>query len=183
MTANHCHRRKGQCFLGAQNHPVWTDAGAARASSARLPRGGGWRHASARYSRPLGVTSGSCRTGRGTGRPGPCLFLDYLIAEPLTVHLLYRAGALIQIPRPTRLPIHKLIVSERCRGSDAIQRAQKDRSLVAFMIRVLAEEDPHALPRRTLALWQKSRPGSVQSRLRNCVCARRRNSFSLIARQ
>lgn len=72
-------------------------------------------------------------------------FLNYLIAEPLTVPLLYRSGALIQIPRPERFAIHRLIVSERRRGFDAVQKAQKDRSQAAFLIRVLAEEDPHAL--------------------------------------
>ena len=74
-------------------------------------------------------------------------FLKYLIAKPLTVPLLYRAGALIQIqiPRPERFAIHKLIVSERRRETDAIQKAQKDRSQAAFLIHVLAEEHPHAL--------------------------------------
>ena len=72
-------------------------------------------------------------------------FLNYLIAEPLTVPLLYRSGALIQVPRPERFAIHKLIVSERRRGFDALQKAQKDRSQAAFLIRVLSEEDPHAL--------------------------------------
>ena len=72
-------------------------------------------------------------------------FLNYLIAEPLTVPLLYRSGALIQVPRPERFAIHKLIVSERRRGFDAVQKAQKDRSQAAFLIRVLSEEDPHAL--------------------------------------
>lgn len=72
-------------------------------------------------------------------------FLNYLIAEPLTVPLLYRSGALIQVPRPERFAIHKLIVSERRLGFDAVQKAQKDRSQAAFLIRVLAKEDPHAL--------------------------------------
>lgn len=74
----------------------------------------------------------------------PLHFLNYLIAEPLTVPLLYRDGALIQIPRPERYAIHKLIVSERRRGDDAI-KARKDRAQAAFLIRVLAEEDPIAL--------------------------------------
>ena len=72
-------------------------------------------------------------------------FLNYLIAEPLTVPLLYRSGALIQVPRPERFAIHKLIVSDRRRGFDAVQKAQKDRSQAAFLIRMLSEEDPHAL--------------------------------------
>jgi len=62
-------------------------------------------------------------------------FLNYLIADPLTVPLLYREGALIQ----------KLIVSERRRETGDAQKARKDRAQAAFLIRVLAEEDPYAL--------------------------------------
>lgn len=72
-------------------------------------------------------------------------FLNYLIAEPLTVPLLYRDGALIQIPRPERYAIHKLIVSERRRRGDDGLKARKDRAQAVFLMRVLAEEDPHAL--------------------------------------
>ena len=59
--------------------------------------------------------------------------------------LLYRSGALVQVSRPERFAIHKLIVSDRRRGFGAVQKAQKDRSQAAFLIRVLSEEDPHAL--------------------------------------
>jgi hypothetical protein len=72
-------------------------------------------------------------------------FLNYLIAEPLTVPLLYRDGALIQVPRPERYAIHKLIVSERRRDAGNAQKARKDRAQAAFLIRVLAEEDPYVL--------------------------------------
>ncbi len=72
-------------------------------------------------------------------------FLNYLIADPLTVALPYRDGALIQIPRPERYAFHKLIVSERRRERGDAQKARKDRAQVAFLIRVLAEEDPYAL--------------------------------------
>jgi hypothetical protein len=72
-------------------------------------------------------------------------FLNYLIAEPLTVPLLYRDGALIQIPRPERYAIHKLIVSERRRKGDDGLKARKDRAQAAFLINVLSEEDPYAL--------------------------------------
>jgi hypothetical protein len=72
-------------------------------------------------------------------------FLNYLIAEPLTVPLLYRDGALIQVPRPERYAIHKLIVSERRRDTGNAQKARKDRAQAAFLIRVLAEEDPYVL--------------------------------------
>lgn len=72
-------------------------------------------------------------------------FLNYLIADPLTVPLLYRDGALIQIPRAERYAVHKLIVSERRRRDDGAAKARKDRAQAAFLIRVLAEEDPFAL--------------------------------------
>lgn len=80
-------------------------------------------------------------------------FLNYLIAEPLTVPLLYRDGALIQVPRPERYAVHKLIVSERRRESHERLKARKDRAQAAFLIRVLAQEDPHALS----DAWQAAR--------------------------
>lgn len=69
-------------------------------------------------------------------------FLNYLIAEPISVPLLYRSGALIQVPRPERFAIHKLIVADRRReGPDAL-KSRKDRAQAAFLIAVLAEERP-----------------------------------------
>lgn len=44
-------------------------------------------------------------------------FLNYLIAEPIHAAVPYRYGVLVQIPRPERFCIHKLIVSERRRGA------------------------------------------------------------------
>ena len=35
-------------------------------------------------------------------------------------------------------------MSELRRGFEAVQKAEKDRSQAAFLIRVLSEEDPHA---------------------------------------
>ncbi|PVH27390.1 GSU2403 family nucleotidyltransferase fold protein [Pararhodobacter oceanensis] len=80
-------------------------------------------------------------------------FLNYLIAEPLTVPLLYREGALIQIPRAERYAIHKLIVSVRRRGGDDALKAHKDRAQAAFLIAVLKDEDPYAL----LDAWETAR--------------------------
>lgn len=71
--------------------------------------------------------------------------LNYLIAQPLKVAVIYRQGALVQVPRPERYAVHKLIVADRRRdGSDAM-KARKDRAQAAFLIDVLAEEDPDAL--------------------------------------
>lgn len=80
-------------------------------------------------------------------------FLNYLIAKPVTIPLLYREGVLIQIPRPERYAVHKLIVAERRRGGDEALKARKDRAQAAFLIRVLAEEDPLVLSEA----WQTAR--------------------------
>lgn len=72
-------------------------------------------------------------------------FLNYLIAEPVAAPLLYRSGVLVQIPRPERYAIHKLIVADRRRdGPDAL-KARKDRAQAAFLVGVLAEERPEDL--------------------------------------
>lgn len=72
-------------------------------------------------------------------------YLNYLIAEPIQVPLLYRAGFLIQVPRPERYAIHKLIVADRRRdGPDAL-KARKDRAQAEFLISVLSRERPNDL--------------------------------------
>ena len=45
------------------------------------------------------------------------------------------SGALIQIPRPERYAIHKLIVSERRRAGDAAEKARKEEIQGVFLIR------------------------------------------------
>lgn len=72
-------------------------------------------------------------------------FLNYLIAEPIQAPALYRNGILVQIPRPERYAIHKLIVAEQRRDGSASQKARKDRIQADFLIRVLAEERPEDL--------------------------------------
>lgn len=72
-------------------------------------------------------------------------FLNYLIAEPLQAPLLYRSGGLVQIPRPERFAIHKLIVADRRRGGPDALKARKDRAQAAFLIDVLDEERPDDL--------------------------------------
>lgn len=80
-------------------------------------------------------------------------FLNYLIAGPIPVPLLYREGALIRVPRPERFALHKLIVSERRRGADGAGKARKDRAQAAFLVAALAQEDPDALA----GAWQAAR--------------------------
>lgn len=62
--------------------------------------------------------------------------LNYLIAEPIPAAVTYRRGVLVQVPRPERFAIHRLIVSDRRReGPDAIKSrkdgARADASVVA----------------------------------------------------
>jgi hypothetical protein len=67
-------------------------------------------------------------------------FLNYLIAEPIQVPFLYRSGVLVQVPRPERFAVHKLIVADRRRDGPDELKSRKDRAQAAFLIGVLSEE-------------------------------------------
>ncbi|MEO9780415.1 MAG: GSU2403 family nucleotidyltransferase fold protein [Sedimentitalea sp.] len=71
--------------------------------------------------------------------------LNYLIAEPVKAVVVYRGGALVQVPRPERFAIHKLIVADRRRGGADSLKAEKDRLQAAFLIGILAEDRPDEL--------------------------------------
>ena len=71
-------------------------------------------------------------------------YLNYLIAAPIKAVALYRAGVLLQIPRPECYAVHKLIVADRRQGTDRL-KAVKDRGQAAFLIGVLAEDRPEDL--------------------------------------
>lgn len=71
--------------------------------------------------------------------------LNYLLAEPILAAVTYRDGVLIQIPRPERFAIHKLIVADRrLDGPDSL-KALKDRLQAEFLITVLALDRPDDL--------------------------------------
>lgn len=70
--------------------------------------------------------------------------LNYLIADPIPAAVLYRDGILIQVPRPERFAVHKLIVADRRHGTSAM-KARKDRRQAEFLIEVLAEDRPDDL--------------------------------------
>lgn len=72
-------------------------------------------------------------------------FLNYLIADPIPAAALYRSGVLIQIPRPERYAIHKLIVANRRQGGPDAIKSRKDRLQATFLIRVLAQDRPDDL--------------------------------------
>ncbi len=72
-------------------------------------------------------------------------YLNYLIAEPIPGLALYRSGVLVQIPRPERFAIHKLIVADRRQGGPDQSKSRKDRAQAAFLIRILADDRPDDL--------------------------------------
>jgi len=71
-------------------------------------------------------------------------FLNYLIADPIPAIAIYRSGLLVQIPRPERFAIHKLILSERRRGHQR-GKAQKDVRQAKVLIEFLLEARPSEL--------------------------------------
>ncbi|MEO0500231.1 MAG: GSU2403 family nucleotidyltransferase fold protein [Pseudomonadota bacterium] len=69
-------------------------------------------------------------------------YLNYLLADPLQAAAIYRSGVLVQIPRPERYAIHKLIVASRRHARSNPLKSQKDRRQAAFLIEILAEDRP-----------------------------------------
>lgn len=71
-------------------------------------------------------------------------FLNFLIADPIPAVALYRSGVLVQIPKPERYAVHKLIVAAR-RHSSAALKAKKDLAQAEVLIEVLREDRPAEL--------------------------------------
>lgn len=71
--------------------------------------------------------------------------LDYLIADPIKAVAVYRSGVLVQIPRPERFAIHKLILADRRRDGPDSLKSVKDRLQAEFLIHILAEDRPDEL--------------------------------------
>lgn len=72
-------------------------------------------------------------------------YLNYLLAEPISAAATYRDGVLVQIPRPERFAVHKLIVADRrLEGPDSL-KAVKDRLQAEFLINILATDRPDDL--------------------------------------
>ncbi len=69
-------------------------------------------------------------------------YLNYLIAEQIKAAVLYRSGILVQIPRPERFAIHKLIVADSRQGGPDQIKSIKDRAQAAFLIKALAQDRP-----------------------------------------
>lgn len=74
-------------------------------------------------------------------------YLNFLIAEPIHAAALYRSGVLVQVPRPERYAIHKLIIADRRRDGAGSLKSAKDREQATFLIEAMAEDRPDDLAR------------------------------------
>ena len=74
-------------------------------------------------------------------------YLNFLIAEPIHAAAIYRSGVLVQVPRPERYAIHKLIIADRRRDGAGSLKSAKDREQAAFLIEAMAEDRPDDLVR------------------------------------
>lgn len=125
-----------------------------------LPQEGVWRWRQGGSNQLVEFLTPSFDEEEGV-RPLPALgtharalhHLNYLIAGPVPAAALYRGGVLVQIPRPERFAVHKLIVAERRRdGGDGL-KAVKDRAQAALLIRALAEDRPDELAEAFETAW------------------------------
>ena len=74
-------------------------------------------------------------------------YLDFLIAEPIHAAAIYRSGVLVQVPRPERYAVHKLIIADRRRDGAGSLKSAKDREQAAVLIEAMAEDRPDHLAR------------------------------------
>jgi hypothetical protein len=72
-------------------------------------------------------------------------YLNFLIADPIHAVALYRSGVLVQMPRPERFAIHKLIVADQRRGGPDQLKARKDHAQAKFLVVVLSQDRPDDL--------------------------------------
>jgi hypothetical protein len=71
-------------------------------------------------------------------------FLNFLIADPIPAVVLYRSGVLVQVPKPERYAIHKLIVAQR-RSGPGLAKVPKDLAQAEALMKVMVEDRPQEL--------------------------------------
>ncbi len=72
-------------------------------------------------------------------------YLNYLVADPIYAAAIYRSGILVQVQRPEKFAVHKLIVAARRRGSADQLKASKGRERAAFLVEAMVEDRPDDL--------------------------------------
>jgi hypothetical protein len=73
----------------------------------------------------------------------PVQYLDWLIDTPSPAVALYAAGVLVQVPRPARYAVHKLILAQE--GGRSVAKRQKDLLQAKSLFEALDATDPFAL--------------------------------------
>jgi hypothetical protein len=68
--------------------------------------------------------------------------LNFVLAEPIKAAVLYRSGILVQIPRPERYAIHKLVVADRRKDQ---LKSRKDLMQADKLIEILSQDRPDEL--------------------------------------
>jgi len=81
----------------------------------------------------------------------PLRFLDFLIYEATPAVLLQGEGVLVNVPRPERFAVHKLILAPRRAAAEA--KSAKDLRQAAELLAWLAEFRPHDLH----DVWQEAK--------------------------
>jgi hypothetical protein len=76
----------------------------------------------------------------------PLRFLDFLIYDAIPAAMLHDGGVLVNVPRPERYALHKLIVSRRRREGAA--KIDKDVAQAEILLGILAERRKADLARR-----------------------------------
>ena len=96
-------------------------------------------------------------------------FLNFLIAEPIQAVALYLDGILVQVPRPERYAIHKLILAQRRYKANRI-KARKDLDQARDLIEIMAVDRPDDLEDAYLTAmeigpaWREALSKSLKSR-------------------
>lgn len=69
-------------------------------------------------------------------------FLNFVVSNPIPAAAVYRDGILIQLPRPERFAIHKLIIADRRRDGPDSMKSRKDIMQAEILMAILAEDRP-----------------------------------------
>lgn len=76
----------------------------------------------------------------------PLRFLDFLIYREVQAVVLHGSGILVNVPRPERYALHKLLVSRlRIDTKDSQAKSRKDLTQAAFLLPMLAFDRPQEL--------------------------------------
>lgn len=71
-------------------------------------------------------------------------YLDFLIKDPMPAVSIYMEGLLVQVPKPHRYAVHKLIVSQKRKAGSGV-KARKDLQQARAIIWAMAEDRGHEI--------------------------------------